>query len=1543
MTPTVTSRTVDGTTLDITYSEPLDPGSTPAGGDFAVSVNGGGDAVDAVAFAGGNTVVRLTLHNATHFLDTVTVAYSGTAIQDPAGNGAATYSAQTVTNNTADAAPSTVTLSSPNNAGFVNSTTPSLTATFSDPDPNDTGTINFELCTASDCSASGDPFSTFSSSAGIVNGATGSASVPGAAGLVSGSTYYWRAKATDSNGSQSASYSSIRSFTVDTAAPTNAYSLVNVTTVGGFPVAFYPGSGTTIYYNGSAGSGAKSFTLEATVTDPISGGASVTTQNFNGGLSNLTHTDGTTTTPGSGVFDTNPFTFTAPTSHDAAVDVFTSDAAGNPSATDSFLIHNDTVAPTAAVTFPSASVYNTAGWTGTLTGTAADADAGVGTVEIAIHDNTANEDYDGSAFGSGGAQFLTATGTGSWSYPLAAAKLTDGHNYTVTVETIDQVGNTDPSAASTSFTYDTTPPTVSSVSASNANGAYNAGSTIHVQVNFSEPVNVTGSPKLALNTTPGESATYASGSGTSTLVFDYIVQPGDNVATLDYTATNALTLNGGTIGDPAGNAATLTLASPGGAGSLSASKSIAIDTVHPTADSVSASNADGSYKAGQTIHVQVDFSEPVDVTGSPQLALNTSPAESATYASGSGTSTLTFDYTVQAGDNVATLDYTATNALTLNGGTIDDPAGNSAILTLTPPGSAGSLSANKSLTIDTIAPTVSDVTASNANGSYKAGQTIHVQVDFSEPVNVTGSPQLALNTTPAESATYVSGGGTSTLTFDYTVQAGDNAATLDYTATNALTLNGGTIADPAANNATLTLASPGAANSLSANKSLTIDTTAPTVSSVTASNPNGAYKAGQTIHVQVNFSEPVNVTGSPELALNTTPAESATYASGSGTSTLTFDYTVQAGDNAATLDYTATNALTLNGGTITDPAANNATLTLASPGGAGSLSANKSLTIDTTAPTVSNVTASNPNGAYNAGQTIHVQINFNEPVNVTGSPKLALNTTPAQSATYASGSGTSTLTFDYTVQAGDNAAALDYTATNALTLNGGTITDPAGNNATLTLYNPGAAGSLSANNNLTIDTTAPTVSSVTASNPNGAYNAGQTIHVQVNFNEPVNVTGSPKLALNTSPAESATYASGSGTSTLTFDYTVQAGDNAATLDYTATNALTLNGGTITDPAANNATLTLASPGAAGSLSRQQEPHHRHHRPDGQLGLGLQPQRRLQGRPDHPRPDQLQRTRQRHRQPQARPQHHPRPVRHLRLRLGHLHPHLRLHHPGRRQRRAPSTTPPPTPSPSTAAPSPTPPPTTPPSPSPPPAPPTASRANKNIIIDTTAPTVSSRDGLQPQRRLQGRPDHPRPGQLQRARQRHRQPAARAQHHPGPVGHLRLRLGHLDPHLRLHRPGRRQRRHPRLHRHQRPHPQRRHDRRPRRQQRDPDARQPRRRRLALRQQEHHDRHDRADGQQRDGLERERRLQRRPDHPRPGRLLRAGQRHGDTAAAARDRRHRPDRQLRLRLAVPPPSSSTTPSRPATPAPTSTTTAPAPSASTAARSRIRPGTTPP
>jgi large repetitive protein len=124
------------------------------------------------------------------------------------------------------------------------------------------------------------------------------------------------------------------------------------------------------------------------------------------------------------------------------------------------------------------------------------------------------------------------------------------------------------------------------------------------------------------------------------------------------------------------------------------------------------------------------------------------------------------------------------------------------------------------------------------------------------------------------------------------------------------------------------------------------------------------------------------------------------------------------------------------------------------------------------APTVTGVTSTTANGTYGAGSVITPTVSFSEAVNVTGTPQLALNS--GGTASYSSGSGTSTLTFTYTVAAGQNANPLDESSTGALTLNGGTIQNSAGNAANLTLPASGAPGSLGANSNIVINTTGPT-------------------------------------------------------------------------------------------------------------------------------------------------------------------------------------------------------------------------------------------------------------------------------------------------------------------------------------------------------------------------------------------------------------------------------------------------------------------------------------
>ncbi|HZT45897.1 MAG TPA: SwmB domain-containing protein, partial [Gaiellaceae bacterium] len=204
------------------------------GSAFSISPNGGAGIAGtaaAVSYPAANKT-QLVLSSAVHHLDTLALTYtkpgSGATLRDtatdstgnPAGNQAATATLTnpSITNNTTDAAPTTPALVTPANGAQLNSATPSLTATFSDPDPNDTGTVTFQVCSNSTCTAGGDPITTFSSASGIANNTSGTASVPAAANLTDG-TYYWRAKNVDSSSTSSA-YSATRSFVVDTTPPT---------------------------------------------------------------------------------------------------------------------------------------------------------------------------------------------------------------------------------------------------------------------------------------------------------------------------------------------------------------------------------------------------------------------------------------------------------------------------------------------------------------------------------------------------------------------------------------------------------------------------------------------------------------------------------------------------------------------------------------------------------------------------------------------------------------------------------------------------------------------------------------------------------------------------------------------------------------------------------------------------------------------------------------------------------------------------------------------------------------------------------------------------------------------------------------------------------------------------------------------------------------------------------------------------------------------------------------------------------------------------
>ncbi|MEY4616619.1 MAG: hypothetical protein RJB66_1579 [Pseudomonadota bacterium] len=788
------------------------------------------------------------------------------------------------------------------------------------------------------------------------------------------------------------------------------------------------------------------------------------------------------------------------------------------------------------------------------------------------------------------------------------------------------------STATVGYTYDTQAPTVSSVTSSTIDGSYTTGALIDVSVNFNETVNVVGSGAtlvLDMNGTP-QSATYVSGSGTSTLHFQYLLQFNDFTSDLDYESTNSLQLGSATIRDLAGNLAQISLPTPGAMGSLSYNKEILVNA------SVSLSLAAG-FSA-------IDNKNPlsVKVTGVMKnfVAKIFSDNSCSNYlgeatSSGGGFATVSFNV---PSDGSWTF-YSKIRSI----------AGVETSCSL------GSVSYQ----LDTTVPTVTNVASSTPNGAYGNGSTIDVSVSFSEPVNLVGTgATLALNLNGSiRSAQYVSGSGTDTLHFEYTIVSGDFTVDVDYQSTAALSLGSATLKDAVGNAADTTLASPGGAGSLGANKEIAVNhvlllSLGPGTNSIDNKNPVvvrvTGVMTGYTAHVY------------SDATCNTDVGYAVS--SGGGIADISVNLT---GDGPRTF---YAKSFDLNSG--------------ASPCSISSIN----YRLDTGSPIALSVTSSSANDSYSTGSTIDVSVVFSEPVYVAGSGvTVALDVNgPTRYATYFNGSGTDTLHFQYTVDASDLSPDLDYTSINALSKGSATIRDLAGYDAVIVLPAPAGSGSLRANKDIkvnyffgltlapgfnpvdskdpvdvkvtgvmsgttiklftdsdctakvaevsasaggstvisiplgsdgarifyakttgsdniesscstesvgyTLDTVAPTITNVTSTTPDGSYLAASRINVAVEFSEPVFVTGSGlTLSLDFNGTNKiASYVSGSGTNTLQFEYITTLTDFTSDLDYSSNAALVLGSAQIADEAGNTGVTTLPLPGAVGSLANNKE-------------------------------------------------------------------------------------------------------------------------------------------------------------------------------------------------------------------------------------------------------------------------------------------------------------------------------------------------------------------
>jgi methionine-rich copper-binding protein CopC len=176
-----------------------------------------------------------------------------------------------------------------------------------------------------------------------------------------------------------------------------------------------------------------------------------------------------------------------------------------------------------------------------------------------------------------------------------------------------------------------------------------------------------------------------------------------------------------------------------------------------------------------------------------------------------------------------------------------------------------------------------------------------------------------------------------------------------------------------------------------------VDTNAPNAPSVTGPT-SGSYKAGQTLSFVATFNEAVTVTGTPRIAVTIgSTTRYANYASGSGTTALTFSYLVAAPDTD-TDGIAIASPIDLNsGGTIKDAATNNATLTYTAP-------ALTAVLVDTTAPAAGATPITVNDADTSTGYTANdiITLNFSEPIAATN-----LLTNLAVSAGHSLGTGAS--------------------------------------------------------------------------------------------------------------------------------------------------------------------------------------------------------------------------------------------------------------------------------------------------------------------------------------------------------------------------------------------------------------------------------------------------------------------------------------------------------------------------------------------------------
>jgi hypothetical protein len=217
------------------------------------------------------------------------------------------------------------------------------------------------------------------------------------------------------------------------------------------------------------------------------------------------------------------------------------------------------------------------------------------------------------------------------------------------------------------------------------------------------------------------------------------------------------------------------------------------------------------------------------------------------------------------------------------------------------------------------------------------------------------------------------------------------------------------------------------------------------------------------------------------------------------------------------------------------------------------------VSITASAPAVTSVTVPTSN-TYKIGDALNFTVNYDQLVNITGTPRLpiTLNTGGTVNASYVSGSGSTALVFRYFVASG-NLDADGIAVGAALSLNGGTIKNDASTDAALNLNSVGTTSGIK------VDGIRPTA---TIAMSDAALRVGETSTVTFTFSEAVTGFTTADVTVENGTLTSVSSIDGGITWTATFTPSASVTD--------ATNVITLDNTGISDSAGNAGTGTTTS-------------------------------------------------------------------------------------------------------------------------------------------------------------------------------------------------------------------------------------------------------------------------------------------------------------------------------------------------------------------------------